>query len=86
MDYGGYATEEVLELCTNYKDLKPMGVSVSRHEGWLLGKGILGHRVTSFPELKTIKQAHFIVLQQSALASRYVGMHNNILHKENPSR
>ena len=39
----GYRTKEVIEFCVNFiDDLNPIGVPMSRHEGRLKGKGILG--------------------------------------------
>ena len=38
----GWGMEEVIEFCNDYMDLKPIGLSVSHHEGRLQGKGTLG--------------------------------------------
>ncbi|XP_071699112.1 uncharacterized protein [Rutidosis leptorrhynchoides] len=39
----GYASEEVIEFCTNYMDgFKSVGIPQSRHEGRLAGQGTLG--------------------------------------------
>lgn len=81
----GYATEEVVEFCIDYIDLHPIGVPMSRHEGGLLGKGTLGHKAIFAPNL-TLRQAHFAVLQQSALVAPFVDMHYNTLRSENPSK
>ena len=41
----GYVTEEVIDFCVDYVDeLCPIAVAVSRHEGRLIGKGILGRK------------------------------------------
>ena len=42
----GIGTEEVIDFCVDYMDLKPIGVPVSRHEGRLQGKGTLGEKMT----------------------------------------
>jgi len=49
----GYVTEEVIEFCVDYMDeLCLIGVPISRHEGRLIGKGILGKKSVNANDLK----------------------------------
>ena len=51
----GYGTEEVIEFYVDFiDDLIPIGVPMSRHEGRLKGKGILGKKSTQ--KVKSAKQ------------------------------
>ena len=38
----GWSIEEAIKLCTYYLGINQIGVPMSRHEGWLHGKGRLG--------------------------------------------
>ena len=61
----GYVTEEVIEFCIDYVDeLCPIRVPVSRHEGRLIGKGILGRKSVNATDRATLSKAHLTVLQQ----------------------
>ncbi|XP_071740963.1 uncharacterized protein [Rutidosis leptorrhynchoides] len=57
----GYASEEVIEFCTNYMDgFKSVGIPQSRHEGRLSGQGTLG-RKTGYSNVFDYQEAHFNV-------------------------
>jgi hypothetical protein len=60
----GYGTEEVTEFCVDFIDnLSPIGVSISRHEGRLKGKGTLGKKSNMNIHDNEIRKANFMVLQ-----------------------
>ena len=40
----GWSTEEAIEFCTYYLDIKRVGVPKSRHEGRLYGKRTIGEK------------------------------------------
>jgi Domain of unknown function (DUF4218)/Domain of unknown function (DUF4216) len=80
----GWGTEEVIEFCIDYMDLNPIGVPVSRHEGRLQGKGILGEKALRINDRASFTQAHFAVLQQSVVAGPYVDMHKRDLRRNYP--
>jgi len=80
----GWGTEEVIEFCIDYMDLNPIGVPVSRHEGRLQGKGILGKKALRINDRASFTQAHFAVLQQSVVAGPYVDMHKRDLRRNYP--
>ncbi|XP_071697481.1 uncharacterized protein [Rutidosis leptorrhynchoides] len=55
----GYASEEVIEFCTNYMDgFKSVEIPQSRHEGRLSGQGTLG-RKTGYSNVADYQEAHF---------------------------
>lgn len=82
----GVATEEIIDFCIEYMDLKPIGVPISRHEGRLLGKGTLGRKAIHSPDGQSFRQAHFVVLQQVSAVGSYVSKHMAELRKQNPKR
>jgi hypothetical protein len=83
----GYGTEEVIEFCVDFiPDLKAIGVPESRHEGRLRGKGTLGKKTTYCMDGHSFTQAHYTVLQNSALAAPYVERHKNLVRSENPGK
>jgi hypothetical protein len=43
----GWTTEEAIEFCTYYMDINRVGVLVSRHDGRLGGKGMIGKKKCS---------------------------------------
>ena len=60
----GYVTEEVIEFCVDYvEELCPIGILVSRHEGWLIGKSTLGRKSVNATDHATLSKAHLTVLQ-----------------------
>ena len=59
----GYGTVEVIEFCVDFiDDLSPIGVSMSRHEGRLKGKGTLGKKYNMQIPESEIRKANFTVL------------------------
>jgi hypothetical protein len=82
----GYCTEEVVEWALNYVDSTiPIGVPKSRHEGRLTGKWTIGKKaITPDPDL--FQCAHFHVLQQMFIVSKYLYEHKEILLRDNPGR
>ena len=40
----GWSTEEAIEFCIYYLDIKRVGVPESRHEGRLHGEGTIGEK------------------------------------------
>jgi hypothetical protein len=59
----GYCTEEAVEWALNYADPSNLiGVSKSRHEGRLTGKGTIGKKAIT-PDPGLFHHAHFHVLQ-----------------------
>ena len=75
----GWSTEEAVEFCTYYLDLNRMGVPVSRHEGRLGGRGMIGEQSVRIDDLASFNQAHFTVLQQASVVSPYIEMHKREL-------
>ena len=83
----GYGTEEVIEFCVDFiDDLNPIGVPMSRHEGRLKGKGILGKKSNMHIPESEIRKANFTVLQNSSLVAPYMDEHMNIVRSENPRK
>src|SRR6185503_17643769 len=80
----GYGTEEVIEFCVDFiDDLNPIGVPMSRNEGRLKGKGILGKKSNMHIPESEICKANFTVLQNSSLVAPYMDEHMNIVRSEN---
>ena len=80
----GYGTKEVIEFCIDFiDDLNPIGVLMSRHEGRLKGKGILGKKSNMHLPESEIRKANFTVLQNSSLMTPYMDEHINIVRSEN---
>ncbi|RLN34692.1 putative polyprotein [Panicum miliaceum] len=83
----GYGTEEVIEFCIDFiNELSPIGVSMSRHEGRMKGKGTLGKKSNVNIPDKEIRKATFMVLQNSSLVALYIEEHMNIVRSENPGK
>ena len=83
----GYGTEEVIEFCVDFiDDLNPIGVPMSRHEGRLKGKGILGKKSNMHIPESEIRKANFTVLQNSSLVAPYMDEHMNFIRSENPGK
>ena len=59
----GWSIEEALEFYIQYLGHTGISVPVSRHEGRLQGKGIIGEKCVHVCEYSVLMQAHFIVLQ-----------------------
>ena len=82
-----YGTEEVIEFCVDFiDDLNPIGVPMSRHEGRLKGKGILGKKSNMHIPESEIRKANFTVLQNSSLVAPYMDEHINIVWSETLGR
>ena len=83
----GYGKEEVIEFCVDFiDDLNPIGVPMSRHEGRLKGKCILGKKSNMHISESEIRKANFTVLQNSSLVAPYMDEHMNIVRSENPGK
>ena len=81
----GYGTEEVIEFCVDFiPDLNPIGVSQSRHEGRLHGKGTQGKKATLCQDGISFTRAHYTVLHNSSLVAPYIVEHKNILRSKYP--
>ncbi|XP_066161895.1 uncharacterized protein [Oryza sativa Japonica Group] len=80
----GYGTEEVIEFCVEFiKDLRPIGVPESRHEGRLRGKGTLGRKAIMTVDNNLFRKAHFTVLQHSSLVAPYIEEHLALVRARN---
>ena len=74
----GHQNEECIEFCINFNpDLKPIGVPESRHKGRLDGKGTLGGEQIICTDGHSLTEAHYTVLQNSALVAPYMDEHKN---------
>src|SRR3989337_3794811 len=83
----GHENEEVVEFFVDFiPDLKPIGVPKSRHEGRLGGKGTLGRDQVICMDGHFWAQAHYTVLQNSALVAPYIEEHKNILCSKHPEQ
>jgi hypothetical protein len=80
----GYYTEEAVERALNYANpSNPIDVPKSRHEGRLTGKEIIRKKaITPYPHL--FHCAHFHVLQQMSIVSKYLDGHKEVLLRDNP--
>jgi hypothetical protein len=58
----GWSTEEAIEFCTYYLDIKRVGVPESYQEGRLHGKGTTGEKAITVDDLVSFRQAQFAVL------------------------
>ena len=78
-----YYTKEAMEWALNYADpSNPIGVPKSHHEGRLIGKGTIGKKaITTYPCL--FHYAHFHVLQQMSVVSKYLDAHKEVLLRDN---
>ena len=83
----GHENEEVIEFCIDFiPDLKPIGVPESRHKGRLEGKGALGGHQIICMDGHSLTEAHYIVLQNSALVAPYMEEHKNFLQSKHPEK
>jgi hypothetical protein len=82
----GYCTAKAVEWALNYADpSNPIGVPKSRHEVKLIGKGTIGkNAITPYSHL--FRRAHFHVLQQMSIVSKYLDEHKEVLLRDNPGR
>ena len=75
------------EFCIDFiPGLKPIGVLESRHKGRLDGKGTLGGDQIICMDGHSLTQAHYIVLQNSALVAPYMEEHKNFLQSKHPEK
>ena len=82
----GYASEEVVQFCTNYLDDVPdIGLPQPRHEGRLDGTGIIGRKDVT-PNNLDLEQAHFTVLQNMTCIEPYIHEHMSYLQQNNSHR
>src|SRR3954470_16043346 len=83
----GRQNEEVIEFCIDFiPDLKPIGVPESRHKGRLDGKGTLGEKQIICMDGHSLTEAHYTVLQTSALVAPYMDEHKNLLRSKHSER
>ncbi|XP_071708599.1 uncharacterized protein [Rutidosis leptorrhynchoides] len=81
----GYASEEVIDFCTDYMDgIKSVGIPLSRHEGRLSGQGTIGRDLGYLKNVGDIHDAHFTVLQHTTAIDPYIQEHESCLKRENP--
>jgi hypothetical protein len=79
----GYCIEEAVEWAINYADpSNPIGVPTSRHEGRLTRKGTIGKKVIT-PDPHWFRCAHFHVLKQMSIVSKYFDEHKEVLLGDN---
>src|SRR6185503_2787339 len=72
----GYGTKEVIEFCVDFiDDLNPIGIPMSRHEGRLKGKDILGKKSNMHIPESEIRKENFTVLQNSSVVAPYMDEH-----------
>ena len=82
----GWSIEEALEFCIQYLGHTMLSVPMSRHEGRLQGKRIIGEKRVHAREFSVLMQAHFTVLQQAHVVSPYVEKHKEELAAADISR
>jgi hypothetical protein len=81
-----YSTEEVVDWCLSYIDpTNPIGISKSRHEGRLAGRGCVGEKQIS-PDPDDFERAKFLVLQHTKEVEPYIKEHMEMLRQQNPHR
>ena len=70
-----YSIEEVIDWCLGYMDpTNLIGISKSRHEGRLAGRGCVGEKHITL-ERDAYERAHFLVLQHIAEVEPYIEEH-----------
>jgi hypothetical protein len=73
-----------VEWSLNYADMSNLiGVPKSHHEGRLIGKGTIGKKAIT-PDPYLFHCAHFHVLQQISIMSKYLDEHKEVLLRDNP--
>ena len=75
----GWSTEEAIEFCTYYLDIKRVGVLESHHEGRLRGKGTIGEKSVTIDDLVSFRQAQFAILQHAEGVMPYIDEHRQSL-------
>ncbi|KAK1417966.1 hypothetical protein QVD17_27102 [Tagetes erecta] len=82
----GYASEELIEFCTDYLEgVKSIGVPRSRHSGKLEGVGGVGMK-TFYPDHESLGRAHFYVIKHMAVLAPYVKEHMKELKSTNQGK
>ena len=71
----GWSTEEAIEFCTYYLDIKRVRVLESRHERILRGKGMIGEKSVTVDDPVSFRHAQFVVLQQAEGVMPYIDEH-----------
>jgi hypothetical protein len=80
----GYCKEEASEWALNYADpSSPIGVPKSHHEGRPIRKGTIGRKAIT-PDPHLFHCAHFHVLQQMSIVSKYLDENKEVLLRDNP--
>jgi hypothetical protein len=80
----GYCTEEVVEWALNYADpSNPIGIPKSHHEGRLTGKDTIGNKAITI-DRNLFCCAHFHVLQQMSIVSKYLDEQKEELLRDIP--
>ena len=81
-----YSTEEVVDWCLSYIDpTNPIGISKSRYEGRLAGRGCLREKKITL-DADAFERAHFLVLQHTAEVEPYIEEHMEMLRQQNSDR
>ncbi|GJW55737.1 hypothetical protein Tco_0099822 [Tanacetum coccineum] len=81
----GYASEEVVQFCTNYMDdVSDIGLPQPRHEGRLDGMRTIGRNDVT-PNNDDLEQAH-LVLQNMICIEPYIPEHMSYLAQNNTQR
>ena len=75
----GQSTEEAIEFCIYYLDIKRVRVPESRHEGRLRGKETIGKKSVTVDDPISFRQAQFTVLQQAEGVMPYIDEHRQSL-------
>ena len=81
----GWSTEEAIEFCRYYLDIKSVRVLESRHEGRLHGKGTIEEKSVIVDDPISFRQAQFTVLQQAEGVMPYIDEHRQSLQTLYPS-
>ena len=70
----GYTAEEVVEFCTEYMKLRPIGLALSHHKGRLKGKPVLAGTQLAAPG-EMAEKAHLMVLLNNPVLNAYAEEH-----------
>ena len=82
----GWSTEEAIEFCTYYLDIKRVRVLESRHERRLRGKGTIGEKSVIIDDPISFRHEQFAILQQAKGVMPYIDEHRQSLQTLYPSR
>ncbi|XP_052624819.1 uncharacterized protein LOC128132334 [Lactuca sativa] len=82
----GYATEEVIEYCTDYlQGVYSIGIPKSQHKGRLVGSGTIRLKKI-IPNQEDLQLAHFTILQHMTIIAPYINEHKRTLEFSNRGR